>query len=94
MGYPSPQSDGLALTLPKNYDNPDGHDWRMAMFSLVLPVPPTGLPGSAGGQHLIKLGPQWHDGRFPGVTAIQVPGPTGTTTGGQVSLSGVLCRFL
>ena len=82
MGNPSPQSDGLALTLPKNYDNPDGHDWRMAMFSLVLPVPPTGLPGSAGGQHLIKLGPQWHDGRFPGVTAIQVPGPTGTTTGG------------
>jgi hypothetical protein len=72
MASSSPGTEGITLSLPTT-GRPPHAQWRMASFSIALPVPPSSLPTYSRDKHTIDLGPQWIPGHFPGIYGIEVP---------------------
>src|SRR5690625_4070039 len=65
---------GMFLPLPITHNPSNVPEWRMAMFSIVMPFPESGLPHELRQDRFIELTGKWQRGRFKGVRGIEAHG--------------------
>lgn len=62
---------GMRLRLPKDYSTSELPDWRVTLFTLVLPFPVSGLPPAQVNHRFVDLPASWLPGRFRGIQTIE-----------------------